>query len=172
MPEIVVPRASRCPSPLSLVMLLAALLPSLVGCASHAPPDRLQLRFIVSPDRDFRESDLRGPLEGHAIHFDPRTLECRGAGVLAHYNSQAKVVVRDQRGQVLGSGELGPGRVIRRDLAADGVPIFKGCGFGVSIPLKGTARIYIVDVADGAYRERMHVSQFADRKGVLNLDVD
>ena len=160
------------PDTRSWVATLVVLLLSLAGCTSDELPAQLQLRFIVSPDRDFKDSDLRLPPDGRAIHVDPRTLACEGAGVLWPYHPQTKVVVTDQRGQVLGTGVLGQGRVIRRDLSAEGVPIYKGCRFAVSIPLSGAARIYIINVADGASMERMHVSQFAARKGVVSLDVD
>jgi hypothetical protein len=116
------------------------------------------------------QADL-GP-SARGIRFDPVTLACQGAGDYRKFTPATEVVVRDERGALLGSAPLGPGRVIAHETRANGVRPFRGCRFVLSIPLKRAARIYSIDVAGGEFRRSYHVSELASSKGLVGVELD
>lgn len=98
------------------------------------------------------------------IQINPGSLACDGAGEFKEYRPTAPV-------QIYGSGLLGPGRIMQESTSAHDMKLFRGCRFETRIPLKGSARIYGLSIANGKYKEYVYVSQLRDLGGVLRFDL-
>lgn len=150
----------------------ALLLVVLAGCRTHVAPASLALTFDVGSRQEVGLDQGELGASARGIRFDPDTLACMGAGDYRKFTPTTEVLVRDERGDLLGSAPLGPGRVIAHETRANGVRTFRGCRFLVSIPLKRPARIYSIDVADGEFHRSYHITEMAGSQGVVAVELD
>ncbi|MCT0219127.1 hypothetical protein KQ304_08965 [Synechococcus sp. CS-1329] len=144
----------------------------LSGCGRHDPPQSLDLTFIVASSN---QKSLRTPVSTagqRAMSFDADTLACQGIGEYRRVSPTAEVVIRDERGDVIGSGVLGAGKVLAKEREADGTWFYRGCRFSTTIPLRTPARIYSVEVADGEFGVKRHVSELAASSGAVVIDLE
>lgn len=155
-----------------LVSAMAALLLGVTGCSRHEAPAALALTFDVGSRQEVGLDQAELDASSRGIRFNPDTLACEGAGDYRKFTPATDVVIRDERGALLGSAPLGAGRVISHETRANGIRTFRGCRFTVSIPLKRPARIYSMDVADGEIQRSYHITAIAATKGKVAVELD
>lgn len=152
--------------------LTGSALALLAGCAATPAPRQLELTLDVATERPFVAAEAEAATRGLSMHFNPRTLVCRGAGDYQDLVPGAEVVVRDERGQAIGRARLGQGRVIEHSRDAAGQEIFQGCRFALTIPLAKPARIYTIELDEGEFRYHYHVVELHRRGGQLLLSLE
>lgn len=142
----------------------------LAGCGRHDPVKTIALNFDLSPDQKVAEAVLAvGAVR--TIELNPNSLTCRGAGEFKEYRPGAPVTIENERREVIGSGLLGPGRIMKTSLSPTGVRLFQGCRFEARIPLHAPARIYGLNIANGKYRAYVHVTRLREQGGKLSADL-
>jgi len=154
---------------LALCLTLAGL-PLMAGCSRDPTIPTLTLIFELFPHRNVSAVYL-----AHnsvlPIQINPGSLACDGAGEFKEYRPTAPVQIYNERGDVIGSGLLGPGRIMQESTSAHDMKLFRGCRFETRIPLKAPARIYRLSIANGKYKKYVHVSQLRALGGVLRVDL-
>jgi len=142
------------------------------ACGRHDPPEAIDLTFIVASRNQQTASTVLATAGQRAMRFDPDTLACEGIGEYRQVNPGTDVLIRDERGDVIGSGALGAGTVLARERDANGSWVYRGCKFSTTIPLRGPARIYTVELAKGKFGVRRHISELAASSGVVVIDLE
>lgn len=161
--------ASRCLPWLALPLLLSAL----VGCSSGPAPALLSLRLTVASKTALTRQDME-KADGRyvSIRLDPDGMRCRGAGGFSAFRETTVVEVLDQRGDQLGRGVLGPGRVETSGRDLDGEPLYSACHFQADLPLTGQARIYVLRIGGESLVRRLHLSKLRNSRGLVRLTID
>ncbi|MCT0204025.1 hypothetical protein KQ302_02690 [Synechococcus sp. CS-602] len=160
---------------LSMIRASAAALCGLAllsACGRHDPPEAIDLTFIVASRNQQTSKTVLATAGQRAMRFDPDTLACEGVGEYRQVGPSTDVLIRDERGDVIGSGVLGAGTVLAKERDADGSWVYRGCKFSATIPLLGPARIYTVELAKGKFGVRRHISELAALSGVVVIDLE
>ncbi len=144
----------------------------LSGCGRHDPPQAIDLSFIVASSNQQASVTPVATAGQRAMRFDPDTLACQGIGEYRQVSPTTEVVIRDERGREIGSAPLGPGTVLAKERDADGSWVYRGCRFSPTIALRGPARIYSIEVAQGKFGVRRHVSELAASSGAVVIDLE
>jgi hypothetical protein len=149
------------------------LLLGLAACRPGPPPERIDLRFTIGT----KQAVTREDMEKAGGRYSPIRLEadgrhCRGGGGFARFSADSPIVVRNERGEQLGSAPLGPGEIERGGTDLDGTVLHEACHFSARIPLRAPARIYVLNIGGEGFVRRFHVSQLRRSGGRIELAVD
>jgi hypothetical protein len=154
-------------------MGLAPLLLTLAGCSNGTPLERLHLAFTISSKEPVTVQEMeRAGGRLTAIRLAPDRVHCQGGGGFINFATDSPIEVMNEQGRLLGQGGLGPGTLQRAGSDLEDKPLFKRCGFQVSIPLGGPARIYVLRIGGEGFVRRFHISQLRRQKGLIQLKVD
>ena len=149
------------------------LLLGLTACSSGPAPERIDLRFTISTKQAVtREEMEKGNGRYTPIRLDPDGERCRGGGGFRRFTPASSITVQDERGRLLGSAPLGPGRIEAGGTDPEGTPLFEACHFRARIPLAGPARIYVLNIGGEGFVRRFHISQLRQSAGRIALTVD
>ena len=154
-------------------LVTALLMGALVGCDSGPALKRINLRLTIASKSPLLHAEMRragGRLT--SIRLDPGGVHCQGGGGFTDFSADSRIEVNDERGVRLGQGWLGPGTLVRNGSDLEGQPLFGKCTFQATIPLSGSARIYVLRIGGEGFVKRFHVSQLRNAKGQIDLKMD
>lgn len=166
-------QAIRCTHHPSAVLGLLLVLGTLTGCSNVVGPERIDLRLTIASKVPFTLQEMKrasGRLTPIAIN--PDGSHCRGGGGFSGFTAETPIEVNDERGITLGAGRLGQGTLKQTGSDLEGQPVFDTCFFHASIPLKSSARIYVLRIGGEGFVRRFHVSQMRKLQGHVTLKVD
>jgi len=158
------------PCVLRLVPSIATML-MVIGCNRYQPLPAITLIFVLAPGQNVSEADL-AVNSSLPIHVSAKTLACDGSADYKEYHASTPVHIFNERGNLIGSGRLGPGKIIKVSRSLNGIKLYRGCRFKSVIRLDEGARIYKMDIADGKYKDYLHASQMRALGGVVLIDLD